>query len=211
MPSWPCSPLGLGVVVVIGLSVTGCSASSTPSGDASVVPSKAVSSTSVPSSASASASTSTQPAVANPDPVDSALRDKLTAMCGDMVAFNLAHQWEDVYSYLQPTADQLPGVAAHLDAEPVNHELMDRVSSFGKPTKGLTSWSRLVADLSTYAATTTDQIAAAKAGNLAHFLETVPAIREIDAQIRDDLRVAGFRPGDSCMFLFEPPKGHYGM
>jgi hypothetical protein len=200
----------VGVLAALGLCVSACSPSGTPSAGATAASSAATTpegTTTTPTPSTSSSST----AIAIPDPVDPALRDKLAAVCDQMVAFNLAHQWEDVYVYSEATAETLPIAAAHLDAEPVNHDLRKIAAALGTPTKGVASWTRLMAGFSRYAETASDQIAAAKAGNLKHYLETVATIASVDAAVREDLRVAGFHANDSCTFLFEPPKGHFKL
>jgi hypothetical protein len=199
-----------GICAAVGLSVSGCSPSGTPTAGVTTAPSAATTpggTTTTPAPSTTSSST----AVRAPDPVDPALRDKLGAVCDRMVAFNLAHQWEDVYAYSEPTVEVLPAVAAHLDAQPVNHDLPKTAAALGTPTKGTESWTRLLASFTSYATTATDQISAAKAGDLKRYLETVAAVAAVDAVVRDDLRVAGFHATDSCTFLFEPPKGHFKL
>ncbi|MEP6650603.1 MAG: hypothetical protein ABJA74_11945 [Lapillicoccus sp.] len=207
MPTWSRPALFLGAVVVIGISVTGCSAPANPSADAGVASAPASSAT---STATPTPTTST-PAVANPDPVDLALRNKLTAMCDEMYAFDRAHQWENPNTYVSPTVDELAGVAAHLEGELVNRELTSRLAGLGTPTAGTGSWTRLVAELESYTKTTNEQITAAKAKDLPHYVETVSAMSSVDAKVREDLRIAGLKPTSTCMLLFTPTAGHLGQ
>ena len=141
--------------------------------------------------------------------VDLAFHKKVIALCDEMVAYNVAHQWGNAREYATPRVDQLPEVAAHLGAEPLNQDPPSIVAALGDPGTGSSSWTRLRADVAVYATKVSAQIAAAKGGSVEAYNAATVEVDRSFTTIREDLIAAGFHANDSCALLFAPPQAHH--
>jgi hypothetical protein len=158
------------------------------------------------SSSSSSEAASALPVVE----VDLAFHKKVLAMCDEMVAYNVAHQWGNAREYATPQVEQLPEVAAHLGAEPLNRDLPSTVAALGDPGAGASSWARLRGDVAAYATKASAQISAAKSGSVETYNAATVGVDRAFTTIREDLIAAGFHANDSCALLFAPPQAHHG-
>ena len=134
--------------LALALGVGGCSASSgTSAGDSAGPPSRTPSPPTTTSSPSPS-STATTPAVKQ-DPVDSAFAAKVDALCQDWNNFASNHQYPGAANPQAATIEELPKIAAWIDALPINHELVARATGLGTPAAGTAAWARVLADSAT--------------------------------------------------------------
>ena len=197
--------------LVTGLTVATLALGGCGSSAATIGPASAGSSSAPPTSTTTTTTTTpSAPAVPTVVAVDDEFRTKVLAMCESMVDFQVTHQFADVEAYLHPQAGQLADVAAHLDAQPLNHALLTKAAALGTPTAGAESWAQVRATFATFAKAAKDQIDAAKTADLSRWNAAFTPVDDARTATRDALYVAGFGRNDVCSFLFAPYGGHPG-
>jgi hypothetical protein len=174
------------------------------SSPAATQPAAVTSSSSTTSAQSRTTTTTTAPAVqVKEDPVDTAFKVKVDAVCAAWVADGIKHQ-PPFYmgNPLAITQDQLPQAATYLDSLSVNHDLVKNTSDVGTPNMGKDAWSTLRADFEAFQKAETAAIAAAKASDLAAWTTQASAAEKARDAILNDLHTAGFHGRDPCQDVF---------
>ena len=187
------------------VAVSGCSGGGTKVEE----PPSAASSSPRPSSATSAgpSSTSSRPAL-KPDPVDTAFRAKVDAMCGSLLSDKVRHQPPDGYSVANPDPRTMAAVGAALVGQAITRTLVSTATALGSPSAAAASWTVVMRDFGAYENAAKAAVVTSTKGNPADFGSTLSALEGVKSTIRDDLRAIGLGNRSSCDLLFASGGGH---
>jgi len=130
------------------------------------------------------------------------------ALCQDWNNFASNHQYPGAANPQAATIEELPKIAAWIDALPINHEIVVRATGLGTPAAGTAAWARVLADSATYQEAVATAMAAAKAGNLQAWQSAETSWGAARDTVREDLLEAGIGGHSTCSLTFARHASH---
>ena len=142
------------------------------------------------------------------DPVDTALRVMVEAVCVALLADKITHQPPDGFTATRPQPTTVAAAGAALDAQSLTHTLVSAVSALGAPNLAASLWAVVMADSTDDEPPAQSSVATAKRGDAAAFGSAFTALEDTKTHLRTDMHGVGFGNRSSCNRLFASGGGH---